>query len=205
MAQTVLAITGFAFKMPQEAVDEDSLWSVLEEGRNLQTVWPFDRGNIGSYFDNNSGKPGTTSTTRAHFIAGDPATFDAPFFAITSKEAQAMDPQQRWALQIAYQAFENAGMSMKSLSGSQTAVFAGTMMGDYPTMMFKDVDRAPRTTITGNDPSVIPNRISWFFNLQGPSVQVNTACSSSMVALNEACQSLRSGDASSVSLQFSQS
>lgn len=87
---------------------------------------------------------------------------------------------------------------MDQLKGTRTAVFASSMSYDYAQMQAKDPDDIPRDSITGSAPSILANRISWYFDLSGPSVLVDTACSGSMVALDLACQSIRSGNASAV-------
>lgn len=92
-----------------------------------------------------------------------------------------------------------AGIPIESLKRSRTAVFSASMTDDYSRMVSKDPETAPRMAITGTFSSIIPNRVSWFFDLAGPSVHVDTACSGSLVALDLACQSLASGDAAMVS------
>ncbi|KAK7713252.1 Type I Iterative PKS [Diaporthe eres] len=131
-----------------------------------------------------------------HFLDRDPAAFDAPFFSITASDAAAMDPQHRLALETTYHAFENAGIPITNVKGSRTSVYAASFTDDYTRMLAKDPDRYPRTTIMGTAPSILANRLSWYFDLAGPSMHVDTACSSSLVALDLACQSLRNGDAS---------
>ncbi|KAI1087949.1 putative polyketide synthase [Rostrohypoxylon terebratum] len=189
------AIIGLSLKMPQSAVDEPSLWQVLERGENLMTEWPEDRLVVDSFADGaDLGKPNTIKGRGAHFIKEDPAVFDAPFFSITASEAASMDPQQRWALESAYHAFENAGIPMHNLRGSRTAVFAGLMTDDYTLMTTRDIDESPRQAATGLSPPIIPNRISWYFGMHGPSVAVQTACSSGLVAVDMACHAMARGD-----------
>ncbi|KAK3329248.1 hypothetical protein B0H66DRAFT_634456 [Apodospora peruviana] len=189
------AIVGVSFRMPQDALDESSLWEVLENRRNLVTDWPEDRVSVDSFHDGGSKKLNTLHGRGAHFLKQDPSVFDAPFFSITAKEAACMDPQQRWALETTYHAFESAGIPVESIRGSRTAVFGGSMTNDYATMLSRDADTVPRQAIMGTATCLLANRVSWYFHLTGPSVQVDTACSSSMVALDMACQSMRSGDA----------
>ena len=93
-----------------------------------------------------------------------------------------------------------AGMTMDAVAGTQTAVYEASIANDYDKLLSKDPDSMPRSTATGIAQSIIANRISWFFNLLGPSMHIDTACSSSMVAVDLACQSLRSKDSSMVSL-----
>jgi acyl transferase domain-containing protein len=92
-----------------------------------------------------------------------------------------------------------AGLPLDTISGSETGVFVGSMESDFHRSISKDPDNAPMTTATGVSVTLLANRLSWYFDLKGPSLQVNTACSSSMIALDLACQSLRSGQTSTVS------
>lgn len=94
---------------------------------------------------------------------------------------------------------DTAGLPLDTISGSETGVFVGSMESDYHRSISKDPDSAPMNTATGVSVTLLANRLSWYFDLKGPSLQVNTACSSSMIALDLACQSLRSGQSSTVS------
>ncbi|CAF3615362.1 unnamed protein product [Fusarium graminearum] len=188
-----IAIVGYSFKLPQGVEDDDAFWDVLENRRNLMTDWPESRVKTDSFANNKhqkwNGKGG-------HFINDDVAAFDAPFFSLTAKEASAMDPMQRWTLEATYHAFENAGLPVDSLKGSRTAVFSASMLEDYSRMTAVDPDNLERTAVTGSTVScIIPNRVSWYFDLRGPSIHVNTACSSSLSAVDMACKALNSGDA----------
>lgn len=188
-----VAVVGYSFKLPQGIEDDYSFWEVLQNRRNLSTEWPASRVNIDSFLD---GKSHTFNGRRGHFIDDDVAAFDAPFFSVTSKEAKAMDPMQRWTLEASYRAFEKAGIPVESLKGSRTAVFSASMLEDYMRMSAMDPDNAERTAVTGCTVAcVIPNRVSWYFDLQGPSIHCNTACSSSLSAVDMACKSIKAGDA----------
>ncbi|KAL7629709.1 hypothetical protein AAE478_001232 [Parahypoxylon ruwenzoriense] len=191
-----IAVTGFAFELPQGAGDEPSFWDMLEKGKNAMTEWPASRAHIGAFYQPGSTERNTLSSKGGHFLKQDPAAFDAPFFSITSKEAMSMDPQQRWLLEISYRALENAGMPLEKVMGTETGVFSGSMTDDWSRIIAKDPDEAPANTATGSSLSLLANRLSWYFDFKGPSVQVNTACSSSMVAMDLACQSLRTGQSS---------
>nr|ALQ32825.1 putative polyketide synthase [Fusarium dlaminii] len=189
-----IAIVGYSFKLPQGVEDDDTFWDVLDNRRNLMTDWPESRVKTDSFANSKhqkwNGKGG-------HFINDDVAAFDAPFFSLTAKEASAMDPMQRWTLEATYHAFENAGLPVDSLKGSRTAVFSASMLEDYSRMTAVDPDNLERTAVTGSTVScIIPNRVSWYFDLRGPSIHVNTACSSSLSAVDMACKALKSGDAS---------
>ncbi|KAK7214382.1 hypothetical protein V2G26_002385 [Clonostachys chloroleuca] len=192
-----IAIIGISFKMPQEASDESSLWEVIEKKKNLMTEWPRERTNIAAFHNGPDHEPNMLSGRGGHFMNIDPEAFDAPFFSVTAKEAAAMDPQQRILLETSFHAFENAGIPVENLKNSQMAVFEASMSDDYLRMYSKDTESIPVSAATGTTASVRANRISWYYGLLGPSVHVDTACSSGMVAVDLACQSIRSGDASS--------
>ncbi|KAE9379424.1 hypothetical protein N431DRAFT_553644 [Stipitochalara longipes BDJ] len=189
-----LAIVGLSFKLPQDAVDETSFWEVMEKRKNLSTDWPTDRTCPDGFYQDGPKEPNMLPARGIHAVNQDPAVFDAPFFSITAKEASSMDPQQRWALEAAYHAFENAGIATESLRSSRTAVFSATFADDFTRIMAKDPDAAPLQAAMGTTPSILPNRISWYFNLRGPSMHIDTACSGSMVAMDLACQSIKSGN-----------
>ncbi|KAG8162292.1 hypothetical protein KVR01_008057 [Diaporthe batatas] len=175
------AIIGMSFRLPQGAVDEESFWDVLDKRKSLSSKWPDSRTGPESFFDQKVRLHCRAS--RAHFLEEDPALFDAPFFSITAREAAAMDPQQRLALEVAYHAFENAGIPIQSLRGTSTAVFGATMSDDYARMGSKDFDMAPPQSLTGVQPAILPNRISWHFDLRGSSVANGYARGEGLVAL----------------------
>ncbi|KAK6527427.1 hypothetical protein TWF694_004416 [Orbilia ellipsospora] len=186
-----IAVVGFAFKLPAGINDEESLWRVVLNGESGLTDVPEDRLNLETFRDMNFGdnvKP------KGYFINSNIAEFDAPFFSITAEEAIAMDPQQRLLLETTYHAVENAGITLESLKGSRTSVHVGCLSQDYKLSNAKDPEIAAKYSATGDELSILSNRISWFFNLKGPSMSVETACSSSLVALDLACQLLRSGE-----------
>ncbi|KAI0594688.1 polyketide synthase PksD [Biscogniauxia sp. FL1348] len=191
-----IAITGFSFKLPQGAEDEPGLWEILENGRNVMTPWPESRANIDAFYSLDPTQKNVLKSKGAHFLQEDPSAFDAPFFSVTSKEALSMDPQQRLLLETTYRALENAGIPSEKVAGTKTGVFSGSMTEDYSRIIGKDPDEAPATTATGVSMSILANRISWYFDLKGPSVHINTACSSSMIAMDLACQSLRARQSS---------
>ncbi|TGJ66783.1 Type I Iterative Polyketide synthase (PKS) [Orbilia oligospora] len=194
-ASEPLAIIGFAFKFPSGVTDSETLWKVMINGEDCLVDVPEDRFNMDAFRDTGSGSSGSVSSKpKGYFINDNIAAFDAPFFSITAEEAGAMDPQQRVLLETTYHAIENAGLTMNELSGSRTSVHVGCLSQDYGLINSKDPEAAPKYTITGTELSMIPNRLSWFFNLKGPSLAVDTACSSSLVALDLACQLLRSGE-----------
>jgi acyl transferase domain-containing protein len=131
----------------------------------------------------------------AHFLQQDFKVFDAPFFSITPKEAKAMDPTHRILLEATYEGFENAGLSLEKVSGTQTSCYIGTFTADFPNLQARDNESPSIYHATGMSASLASNRLSWFYNLRGPSLTVDTACSSSLTAFHLACQSIRTGEA----------
>lgn len=107
-----------------------------------------------------------------------------------------MDPQQRKLLEVVYEAFESGGVSLEKISGTTTAVFIGSFTSDFQQMSFKEPDFRHSYAATGVDPGIISNRISHVFNLHGPSIAINTACSSSVYAVHNACNALRNFECS---------
>lgn len=130
----------------------------------------------------------------AHFLKEDVSKFDANFFNINASEAKAMDPQLRLLLETAFETFENAGYSMDQMTGSDTGVYVGCWSHEYGTQFARDPENAPSYESSGMSGAMISNRISYFFDLKGPSMTVDTACSASLVALHQAVLSLRSGE-----------
>ncbi|KAL4941948.1 hypothetical protein BDV06DRAFT_222645 [Aspergillus oleicola] len=189
-----IAIIGMSCRLPGTATDPSALWNMLVEGRTAWTPIPDRRFHMEGFRDLSGTKANTTNTSGGHFLHNDIAGFDAEFFGIPPVEATAMDPQQRLLLEIAYEAFENAGISLDAAWGSSTGVYVGQWASDYHEIQTRDIQRPPKYLVTGTGPAIASNRISYFFNLRGPSFTIDTGCSSSMVALHQAVQSLRSGE-----------
>lgn len=124
-------------------------------------------------------------------LVDDVDCFDAAFFRITPREAASMDPQQRFFLELSWEALEDAGIAPPSLRDSRTGVFAGVHALDYARL----VEEVDSHHSSGVDASYVASRVSYFLGLKGPAMAVDTACSSSLVAVHQACQSLRCGEA----------
>lgn len=197
-----LAIVGLSLKLPQDAVSQESFWNMIVEGRCASTDFPPDRVNIDAHHNPDTSRLDSLSLRGGHFMTEDLGLFDAPFFSITATEAEAMDPQQRLVLEATYRALENAGMTMQSIAKSKTCVFTGSTGQDYLILKAKDPQYLQKWDITGTTANMIPNRISWFFDLTGPSAAIDTACSSSLLALDMTCQSIWSGVSSMVSCKI---
>ncbi|WP_141579936.1 type I polyketide synthase [Actinomadura sp. WMMA1423] len=135
------------------------------------------------------------STTRLGGFLRDVAEFDAQFFGITPREAASMDPQQRLVLEVAWEAFEHAGIGPASLRGSRTGVFVGVSAPEYAAFTASDLASLEPFTATGAALSIIAGRLSYLLDLRGPSMIVDTACSSSLVSAHLAVQALRGGEA----------
>lgn len=194
-----LAIVGLALRYPGNVTTSDDFWKMLMNRRCASTKVPSDRLNVEAHYHPDASRQDSLSVNGGHFISGDLGAFDAPFFSISAAEAEEMDPQQRLILETTYQAFENAGISLEKASGSQTCVFTGCSSNDYATFYSKDPQNGGKYSAYGQSMNMVANRISWFYNLKGPSVNIDTACSSGLVALDSACQSIWSGASTTVS------
>ncbi|MFI6514344.1 SDR family NAD(P)-dependent oxidoreductase [Spirillospora sp. NPDC050679] len=148
-------------------------------------------------FDDGSPEVGDllARTTRLGGFLEDVAGFDAQFFGITPREAAVMDPQQRLVLEVAWEAFEHAGIGPASLRGSRTGVFVGVSAPEYAAFTASDLASLEAFTATGAALSIIANRLSYLLDLRGPSMIVDTACSSSLVSTHLAVRALRAGEA----------
>lgn len=107
-----------------------------------------------------------------------------------------MDPQFRLLMETTFEALESAGLSVESIAGSNTSVYAGAFFRDYESSFIRDAENLPRFFMTGTGSAMASNRISHFFDLRGPSMTVDTGCSTALTALHLACQSVRAGESS---------
>lgn len=129
---------------------------------------------------------------KAHFMSGNIGDFDASFFSMTPEEVGAMDPQQRGLLETAYHAFENAGLPLDKVAGTRTSVHIGCFTSDFAQQVLKDAQQVPTYAAVGTAGSILANRLSWYFDLRGESVYLDTACSSGLIAAALACEQLNS-------------
>ncbi|MGW1979103.1 SDR family NAD(P)-dependent oxidoreductase [Streptomyces sp. NPDC001889] len=190
-AGPAVAIVGMACKFPQ-AADLTEFWSRLCEGHDSIVDVPPSRFDIDDFYDPRPGTPGKIVSRSGGFLDGIDE-FDADFFGVAPREAQHMDPQQRLLLETAAAAVEDAGLTRDRLASGSTGVFIGSMGRNY-------WDRMSRSGVldvyanAGTAPSVLSGRLSYAFDLHGPSLTLDTACSSSLAAVHLACRSLRTGE-----------
>jgi acyl transferase domain-containing protein/acyl carrier protein len=187
-----IAIVGMGCRLPG-APNPESFWQLLCDGRDAITEVPADRWDVKRLFDPDPSRPGTMVSRWGGFLERIDK-FDAQFFGISPREAPHLDPRQRLMLEVTWEAIEDAGILCDYLAGSRTGVFVATLSADYGDMLFRDLNRVDAYSGPGMANSVVSNRISYFFDLRGPSLTLDTACSGSLVAIHLACQSLRSGE-----------
>ena len=189
-----IAVVGLSCRFPGGANDPEKLWSLVSEGKSAWRDVPSDRFNWRSHYHPSPEVNGTTNHRGGHFLDQDISAFDATFFGVPPTEAHSIDPQQRIQLETAYEALENAGMPIEQVKGSKTSVYIATFSKDYDRMMFKDTCDFAQYHMIGSGNAIFSNRISYLFDLKGPSMTIDTGCSGSLVALHQACQSLRAGE-----------
>jgi polyketide synthase PksN len=192
-----IAIIGVSGRYPQ-AGNIQEFWKNLREGKNCITEIPKDRWDYNLYFDEDKNKPGKTYSKWGGFLSG-VDQFDPLFFNISPREAQIMDPQERLFLECVYETLEDAGYTKEALGlqqsfglGGNVGVYVGVMYEEYQLYGAQEQIQGRPFAVPGN-PSSIANRISYFFNFHGPSMAVDTMCSSSLTSIHLACQSLQRG------------
>ncbi|KAI9676095.1 MAG: putative Hybrid PKS-NRPS biosynthetic cluster [Caeruleum heppii] len=188
------AIIGLACRVPG-AQNPSQLWKLIAEQKDVQSKIPADRFNVDAFYHPDGTNKGTTNAKYGYFLDQDISQFDAGFFNISGKEAEAMDPQQRLLLEVVYEALEDAGITLAEIGGSQASVFCGCFTNDYNAMTTKDLEYYPKYTVTGTGNAILSNRISYFYDLHGPSATIDTACSSSLVCFHLGSQSLQNREA----------
>ena len=191
-----LAVIGIGCRFPGKIDSPTAYWEALLRGINAICDVPADRWNHARFHDTNPEKVGSIRNARGGFIDG-VDQFDAEFFGYFPAEAQRIDPQQRMLLEVTHEAMEDAGLRRDQLDGSRTSVFIGSFMYDYLCMQTASEhrDEINPYVAMGTGITSLANRISYDFNLKGPSVSLDTACSSSLVAVHLACRSLWNGEA----------
>ncbi|MDZ8188307.1 MAG: type I polyketide synthase [Nostoc sp. ChiSLP02] len=187
-----IAIVGIGCRFPG-ANNPEEFWHILSNGIDAISEVPKERWDVDNFYHPQPATPGKMSTRYGGFIEG-VDSFDPAFFGISPREAERIDPQQRLVLKVVWEALENAAIVPASLSGSQTGVFIGIGNYDYGIVISKDLERINAYDGTGNTLGVAANRVSYLLNLRGPSLAIETSCSSSLVAIHLACRSLENAE-----------
>ncbi len=189
-----IAIIGIGCRYPGGVVDLDSFWRLLKDGVDAISEAPADRFDQNLFFDPVPYTPGKVITRKGGFLSDRLDQFDPALFNISPREATMMDPQQRLLLETSWEAFENAGLPLERIAGSRTSVFVGMWTNEYEDRIYQSSNDVDLYVTTGGGRYAASGRLSYVFDLQGPSLTLDTACSSSLVALHLAIQSLRKGE-----------
>ncbi|HXO90818.1 MAG TPA: SDR family NAD(P)-dependent oxidoreductase [Stellaceae bacterium] len=190
MSDGSIAIVGASCRFPG-AEDLEAFWRLLACGGDAVSEIDPQRWSTRFFYHPDRNEPGKSYTWAAGLISGIDL-FEPSFFGISPREAAQMDPQQRLLLELTWHALEDAGISTGKISGSSTGVYIGASTTDYSDLRLGDPASTDSYFMTGNTLSVFANRISYVFDLRGPSLTIDTACSSSLVALHHACEAIRS-------------
>ncbi|AGC47288.1 polyketide synthase [Myxococcus stipitatus DSM 14675] len=188
-----IAIIGMGCRFPGGATSPERFHELVWLAGDAVTDVPMDRRALQGIHDPEPSTPGKTILRRAGFVDG-VDRFDAEFFRISRREAEGMDPQQRFFLEVSWEALEDAGLPPQRLKGTRTGVFVGVHARDYALIPEGGLEKVGAHYSTGVDASYIAGRLSYLLGLEGPCLAVDTACSSSLVAVHLACQSLRLGE-----------
>jgi len=186
---TDIAIVGMSCRFPGGCNSPQAYWDLLASGGNAVSEIPADRWDHSRFKHPNKKASGRAYTFAAGTI-GNIRGFDAAFFGISPREADAMDPHQRMLLELAWEALESGGQIPEQYEGKNCAVYVGISSTEYGSIQQGDSDGANAYMMLGTTLSIAANRVSYQFDLRGPSMAIDTACSSSLVALNEALNAL---------------
>src|SRR5579863_9199125 len=189
MSDGSIAIIGASCRFPG-ASGLEAYWELLTSGTDAISEVDPRRWSTRFYFHPTRGEPAKSYTWSAGVLT-DIDMFEPAFFGISPREAAQMDPQQRLLLELVWHAIEDAGIASARLGGSMTGVYIGASSTDYSDLRLGDPAGGDSYFMTGNTLSILANRISYVFDLRGPSLTVDTACSSSLVALHHACEAIR--------------
>lgn len=202
-----IAVLGMGCRFPGGADDPEKLWSMLSSGNHGGRTVPRNRWNWESFYHPDPATKEALNWKHGYFLGigseddGENhmssllSAFDSRFFDIAPREAAAVDPQQRLLLETVYEALEQAGLTIDQMRGSNTSVHMATFARDYDRMGYQDGSQLPHLHLTGTGDAIMSARISYWLDLQGPCHTLDTGCSGSMVAVHEACEALRTGQA----------
>jgi myxalamid-type polyketide synthase MxaE and MxaD len=206
MPHEPIAIVGLACRLPG-APNPAAFWELLRRGGDAIGEVPPDRWDVDAFYDPDPEAPGKMNTRWGGFLDR-PGWFDRDFFKVSAWEASRVDPQQRLLLELAWEALEDAGLPADRLAGGPVGVFVGMTNFDYVRLALRDPVGVDSYALAGGGLGLAANRVSYHFDLCGPSLALDTACSSGLVAVHQACQSLHRGEselalAGAVSLMLS--
>src|SRR3954470_2804123 len=194
MSKDRIAIIGIGCRFPGGINSADDLWKLLIRGEEAVRDVPPDRWNVERFYDPEPGVAGKSIAVRGGFL-DNIDQFDPQFFGISPREAPYIDPQHRLLLETAWEAIEDGGLVLDLDQGTDLGVFVGISHNDYQGIQSTPFDHftiSPHTP-TGSAHSIAANRISYCLNLRGPSVAMDTACSSALTAVHAACEHIWAG------------
>lgn len=191
-----IAIIGIGCRFPGDADTVSAFWEMLINGRDGIVEVPRNRWDVRRFYDLDRDMPGKTYVKHGGFLRNPIDEMDALFFGISPREAATLDPQQRILLEVAWEAFENAGLVPEQLAGTDIGVFIGGFMMDHLAGQTNILNRDQLNTHSAASfgHTMLSARIAYLFDLTGPCITVDTACSSSLVALHQACQAIWNGE-----------
>lgn len=184
-----IAVVGMAYRAP--GIGRKGLWDYLSEARSAWSKIPENRFDHSAYYNPGADKSGVFRAEGAHFVPGNVFAFDAAFFNMRADEARNSDPQHRMLLECALEAAEDAGYSLLDLAGKHIGVFVGCGQHEYSERLADNHHAAGTYSATGIAPCMVANRISYFFDMDGPSVALDAACASSVYAAHQGVSALR--------------
>lgn len=190
-----IAIVGIGCRLAGDVNTPADFWRYLLDGGSAVSAVPAERWEPYLRRDPRNAAILKATTQKGSFLSDLPG-FDAEFFGVSPREAELMDPQQRLALEVSWEALEHAGVPPRSLAGSDTAVLMGVNSDDYGKLVMEDLPGIEAWTGIGTALCGIANRVSHLLDLRGPSVALDAACAASLVAVHQACQLLRAGETS---------
>lgn len=192
----LIAIVGIGCRFPGSSSSPEKFWRMLVNKVDTIIDIPLERWDSREFYSGTDGKPGKMRHKQGGFLTENIMRFDPLFFNISPRESETLDPQQRMLLEISYEALEDAGITLEAIKGSKTGVFIGGFIPENLLIQTADRYQIKSHTITGSAMTMLSNRLSYFYDLKGPSLSIDTACSSSLVAVHYACQSIWNGEIS---------
>ncbi|KAJ5152586.1 uncharacterized protein N7482_009064 [Penicillium canariense] len=192
-----IAIVGMGCRWAGGVRDTSSLWEFLINKRSGYHDWAEPRFSAKGFYHPNPERPGTTAAKGGYTVTEDPRLFDPSFFGISGLEAETIDASQRKLLEVVYEAFESAGDTWESINGTRMGVYVADISYDNSYAQTRDWEYARPHATTGVCHNILSNRINYVFNLHGPSVTLDSACTSALYGLHMAMQAIRDGDCDS--------